>query len=241
MKKRNHPVRDAVKEPQDRFDPRYYRAYPAAEAGRFAGLHPSRVRRWLNGYRYSYGDDFRKQAPVIGRKHGENSSYASFLDLMDILFVARFLDHGVSLQKIRLALDEASEILGSRNFSRQSFFAADGGIFLRVRERGSAILQLLSGGQSVSAPIIEQLATHIDFDSHEWPIRWYPLGSENRVVVDPAVSFGQPSIIGHGVATRNIYDLFMAEDQRIEPVRAWWDLSRGQVAAAVEFENGMQA
>ena len=40
-------------------------------------------------------------------------------------------------------------------------------IYLEVRERGRAIVELLSGGQWVIAPVIRQLATEIAFGSPE--------------------------------------------------------------------------
>ena len=79
--------------------------YPAAEAARFVGLSAVRVRRWLKGYEYDYDSIRRKQRPVIKLKGTIGTSYASFLDLVDLLFAKRFIEHGVSLQKLRKALD----------------------------------------------------------------------------------------------------------------------------------------
>lgn len=215
-------------------------SYPAAEAGRLVGLTASRVRRWLAGYGYSYGDAVRHQPPVLRR--GETGSYASFLDLVDLLFVKRFLDHGISLQKVRRALDEAHEILGTNHFARQSFFTDGSNIYLEVREKGEAILELLSDGQWVIAPVIRQLATEIDFASPEGLARrWFPLGRNRPVVLDPFVSFGAPTVVGRGVKTSNVHDLFVAENEQLAAVRAWWDLAEGEVEAAVEFERRMAA
>lgn len=178
-------------------------SYPAAEAGRLVGLTASRVRRWLAGYGYSYGDAVRRQPPVL-RRHETAGSYASFLDLVDLLFVKRFLDHGVSLQRVRRAL--------------------------------------LSGGQRVIAPVIRQLATEIDFGSPErLARRWFPLGRNRPIVLDPFVSFGAPTVVGHGVKTANVHDLFVAENEKVAAVRAWWDLTEGEVEAAVEFERRLAA
>ena len=109
-------------------------SYTVAEAGRLVGLTAERVRRWLRGYEYSYGDAVRGQPPVVLQGRGPPSPYASFLDLVDLLFVKRFLDHGVSLQKVRRALDEAREVLGTNHFARQTFFTDGGAIFLRLKE-----------------------------------------------------------------------------------------------------------
>ena len=223
-------------------DQRHRPSYPAAEAGRLVGLKAGRVRRWLKGYGYSYGDTVRYQPPVLQRSGTRSTSYASFLELVDLLFVKRFLDHGVSLQRVRRALNEAHEILGTDHFARQTFFTDGGNIFLQIRDRGDAILELLSEGQWVIAPLIRQLAEQIEFESPAGLARrWYPLGRSRPVVLDPFVSFGAPSIVGRGVKTANVHDLFVAENESLVAVRAWWDLTEAEIEAAVEFEVGMAA
>ena len=222
-------------------------SYTVADAGRLVGLGADRVRRWLRGYQYSYRDAVRGQPPVVLQGRGAASPHASFLDLVDLLFVKRFLDHGVSLQKIRRALDEAREVLGTNHFARQTFFADGGAIFLRLKERahrgrGDSILELMSGGQWVIAPVIRQLARQIDFGSPEGlATRWHPLGRERPVVLDPMVSFGAPSIAGRGVKTINIHDLYVAEGESLESVRAWWGLTDTEIRAAVDFERQLAA
>ena len=217
-------------------------SYPAAEAGRLVGLSAARVRRWLSGYRYTLGDSMRYQRPVVRRDATDTTSYASFLNLVDLLFVKRFLDYGLSLQKIRRVLDEARDVLGTSHFARQTFFTDGRSVYLKFRDRGGAILELISGGQWVIAPIIQQLARQIDFESSGgFARRWYPLGRDRPVILDPFVSFGAPSIVGRGVKTANVYDLFVAESEEVAAVRTWWDLSDAEIEAAVEFERGLAA
>ena len=160
------------------------------------------------------------------------------------LFVKRFLDHGISLQRVRRVLDEAQEILGTNHFARQIFFTDGRDVFLQIRQRkgGDAILELLSDGQWVIAPVIRQLAEQIEFDTPEGLARrWYPLGRSRPVVLDPLVSFGAPSIVGRGVKTANVYDLFLGENESLAAVRAWWDLTDAEIEAAVEFEVALAA
>ena len=216
-------------------------AYSAAETARLVGLSAARVRRWLKGYDYFYAEEVRHQEPVIQRG-GVPNSYASFLELVDLLFVKRFLDHGLSLQRVRQALNEASEILGTTHFARKTFFTDGRRIYLEVKEKGDAILELLSGGQWVIEPVIRELAKQIDFDSPSGLARrWYPMGSGGLVVLDPLISFGRPTIIGKGIATANVFDFFVGEGRRVEPVCSWMDLRPEEVDAAVEFEERLAA
>ena len=217
-------------------------SYPAAEAGRLVGLNPARVRRGLRGYDYRHAGAVRHQAPVVRRQGARRTSYASFLDLVDLLFVKRFLDHGVSLQRVRAALREAFEITGTTRALRETFFTDGSDIYVKVRHAGDAILELLSGGQWTIAPVIQQLSAQIEFDSPGGLARrWYPLGRGGHVVLDPLVCFGRPVVAGRGVATANVYDLFRAEHERVEAVRAWWDLTDSEVEAGVKFERQLAA
>jgi len=217
-------------------------AYTAAEAGRLAGLSAVRVRRWLEGYSYEYASERRRQKPVVRRGGSAGSSYASFLDLVDLLFVKRFLEHGVSLQRLRKALDEAARILKTNHFAREIFFTDGHDIFLQVHEDGEAILELLSGGQWVIPEVIVELARHIQFETKTGLARrWYPLGQQGLVVLDPHISFGRPSIVHKGIATSNVYDFFLAEDRKVRPVCRWLGLSQREVNDAVRFEEMLAA
>ncbi|MCB2204811.1 hypothetical protein KQI65_08675 [bacterium] len=217
-------------------------AYPAAEAARLIGLKADRVRRWLKGYTYALHARQVHQNPVVSGSQASETSYASFLDLIDLLFVKQFLDHGISLQRIRKALDEASHILETRHFARQSFFTDGKDLYLQVKDQGDAILELLSGGQWVIPEIITELAQQIEFGEHLGLARkWYPLGGDRSIVIDPSVAYGRPSIVGKGVMTANVYDFYLAEGREIRPTCRWLDLTQKQVQDAVQFEESLAA
>ena len=215
--------------------------YPSAEAGRLVNLSTTRVRRWLKGYDYQYDSQVRHQQAVIRRQGTKGTSYASFLDLVDLLFVKRFLDYGVSLQKVRKALDEAIKILDTHHFARQCFFTDGSNIFVEVKEQGDAILQLLSGGQWVIASMIQKLASQIDFDDTTGLARrWFPMGHKGLVVLDPMISFGRPSLINSRITTANVFDLFNAEKRKIR-VCNWMNITPKEVDAAIRFEKQLVA
>lgn len=216
-------------------------AYPAAEAGRLVDLHPRRVRRWQAGYSYRHGEGVRQQRPVLGTTRHPDSTHLSFLQLIELLFVKQFIDHGISLQRISRALDEAKEILGTVHVAHHVFFADGTDVFLQLRDKGNTILHLLSGGQWAIAPIIEKLAKQIDFSDppNQYARRWYPPGYGRRIVVDPVVRFGSPSLAGRGISTDIIYDLFVAEQGNRRAVQDWWGISATEVDTAVCFEQAL--
>jgi DNA-binding transcriptional MerR regulator/uncharacterized protein (DUF433 family) len=227
------------------------KTYSIAAVARLTGLHPRRVGRWLQGYRYQYEVSAGparqgEQRPVIQRPRTGGTTYASFLDLVDLLFVREFLKHGLSLQKVRLALDEATRLLGTDHFARQTFFTDGHQIHLELvqagPEKAKGLLALMTGGQWAIAPLIEQLASRIDFHKQTGLARrWHPSGRDGLVVVDPYISFGRPSIVRRGIATESVYDVYLGEHEQIEAVCHWLGLRPEEAEAAVLFERQMAA
>ena len=222
--------------------------YSSAMIGRLVGLNAVRVRRWLQGYDYIYTAGpigvvrAGHKEPVIRRANAADSSYASFLDLIDLLFVKKFLDYGVSLQRLRKALREAEELLGGHHFAQRSFFTDGKNIYLQVKDDADSLLELLSGGQWVIAPVIKKLAHQIEFDEPTgFAQKWYPLGPNGLVVLDPRISFGKPTLLGRGLATATVYDFFLGEGEKVERARSWMNLNRQEVDAAVTFERQLVA
>ncbi len=223
--------------------------YTPTEAGRLAGLKPDRVRRWLRGYEYMYspaGADVAqkvKQDPVVKREGALHSSHASFLDLIDLLFVKRFLAYGFSLQRIRRALAEAESIVGGHHFAQQCYFTDGTNIYLQVKDEAvENLLELLSGGQWVISDVIKHFASQVDFDEETgFAEKWFPYGKQGRVVLDPRVCFGAPTIVQRGVRTANVYDLFQAESQNVAEVASWMSMESPDVEAAVTFERALAA
>ena len=218
--------------------------YSSALTARLAGVSKDRVRRWLRGYEYELESVTgnipvrRHQAPVVRHEGEREGAFASFLDLVDLLFVKKFLDHGLTLQKIRHALDEAEQILGERHFSRRRFFTDGRNIFLDTKGQGRAILELGSGGQWVIPQIITQLAKQIEFDREsDFALRWFPEWGKRKVVVDPSISYGRPVLVASAIPTSVLYDQFVGEGGDPAPVAAWFDLKPADVKAAVDFER----
>jgi hypothetical protein len=69
-------------------------AYSIAETSRLAGMRRWTVKRYLQGYGYDYwrrgAVQRRTQPPVVKDEERDKEPYASFLDLVDLLFVKEF-------------------------------------------------------------------------------------------------------------------------------------------------------
>jgi uncharacterized protein (DUF433 family) len=212
--------------------------YTIAETTRLTRLSRWRVSRYLRGYSYEGGE----QEPVISRDISSESTYASFLDLIDLLFVKRFIESGFSLQLIRKALEDARVYLGTPHFARSTFFTSSKDIVLQLPD--SDMVALLTGGQRAMKTVIKEVYEKLDFEevtNFKFVRRWYPRGRRGFVVIDPTISYGRPTIMGSGIATENILDLYLGENKNIEPVESWFRIPRKHIKAAVNFEISLAA
>ena len=221
--------------------------YTAAEAGRLAGLDAGRVRRWLRGYSHhgsepeSGGGAAALKRPAAPGNPAANGRYATFLDLIDLLFVNCFLVKGFNLQEIGKALSEAESIIGGGHFAQRVYFTDGKEVYLKIANGNSAnLLRLMAGGRWAASEAILGKANQVEFDSKTgFAERWYPFGKEGGIVLDPSMNFGAPSIFGKRIKTSNIYDLYVAEHEDVAEVTDWMGLQPFEVKAAVEFEQAL--
>lgn len=222
----------------------HFPAYSIAETSRLVGVPHWSVDRYLRGYEYKYWVKEESheghQPPVVRQSRGD-STYASFLDLMDLLFVKEFLKRGFTLQYLRKALEEAREYLGTPHFARSEFYTGRDEIVLRLPQDG-AFIALMTGGQTAIPEIINKLSDKLDFENvtqFGLAQRWYPKGRNGSIVIDPQISFGRPTLDGYGVATSNIYDLYLGEHKKIKPVTDWFNIPVPKIRGAIQFEQSL--
>jgi len=222
-------------------------AYSVAEASRLVNMKSWTVRRYLQGYQYDYSHwgpvQRRAQPPVVKDGSETRETYASFLDLVDLVIVKEFLKRGFKLPTLRKALDEARDYLGTPHLGRNVFFTSGDQIALQLPKDGPMIA-LLTKGQVAMPEIIVPLSDKLEFEDvtdYGFASRWYPKGMDGLIVIDPEISFGRPTLIGRGVATSNIYDLFLGENEEIEPVANWFNIPTPHIQLAVQFEQGLWA
>jgi len=71
-------------------------------------------------------------------------------------------------------------------------------------------------------------------------MRWYPLGKDEDIIVDPTISFGSPTIKGSRVTTLNVYDLYKGEEE-VDRLHQWFNISTMKINAAIKFEQAINA
>jgi uncharacterized protein (DUF433 family) len=219
--------------------------YTVPEASRLTNVSSQRIRRWVKGYTFSVRDERRSseavwtsQLPEIDEKVA-----VSFLDLMEIRFVSAFLDFGVSWPTVRLAALRAKELFESTHpFSTKRFRTDGKTIFAEILDerKDPALLDLVRKQYAFQRVIKQSLYAGLDFSNRDVVLRWWPMGRQKSVLIDPARAFGQPIIKASNIPTALLASAYAAE-RSYDRVAAWYDIEPRAVRDAVQFERKLAA
>lgn len=218
-------------------------AYSVPEAGRLTRIHPGRIRRWIHGYAYRTPRERRSSPPVWRGQlpRMDHSTALGFLDLQEVRFVDAFRKAGVPWSTIREVSRRAESLFGTRHpFCTQQFKTDGRELFLQVIESGRPpILVEVLRSQAYFRQVIAPFFKDLEFENRH-PVRWWPMGSRRKVVLDPARSFGKPIVSIEGIPTAILAEAFRAE-KSLKAVAYWYEVSPNAVADAVEFERRLAA
>jgi uncharacterized protein (DUF433 family)/DNA-binding transcriptional MerR regulator len=199
--------------------------YSVAEAARLTGISAGRIRRWLRGQRRDAAVE-----PLV----------LSFRDLLEVRFVDAFRKHGVSWKAIRVAAERAEEIVQDAHpFSTKRFKTDGSSIFADIVQKTGeeSLLDLVKSQYELKSVVDPFLFEGLEFsDPGIEPVRWWPLGRNHRVVIDPERSFGQPIVVPESVPTAVLARAVQAEGS-VEAVARWYLVDAQAVEDAVEFES----
>jgi uncharacterized protein (DUF433 family) len=215
--------------------------YSLADAEYLTGIPRRAIRRWTTGYRWTSRGQLRYSPPVVGAELPQLLGLPAldFADLIEVRFLNAFLDKGVSWKSIRIASQRAKEILGAAHPFSHRRFSTDGHTILAELARfedDPILLDLVRDQYEFDRMVGEYLFGQIDFGANDTPRRWYPLGRERQVVVDPERALGMP-IIRHGSVPTTVLASAVLAEESIELVAEMFDVEVLAIIDAVEFET----
>ena len=216
--------------------------YGLAFAARLAHVNYNTLKRWACGYTYTFQGQEFYSPPRWEVQHGKDAGVLGFLDLVEARMMGKFRQKGVKWSTIALASDETKRLLGIRHpFATQRLKTNGRRIFLEVGEgAGDRALIEIAENQRVFEPFITPFLIDFDFDSEDLAERWWPIGKDREVIVDPSRSFGKPIVHRAGVPTAVLARAAEAE-KSIVRVSRWYNVSEKEVQDAVEFERTLVA
>ncbi|MBI4321352.1 MAG: DUF433 domain-containing protein [Chloroflexi bacterium] len=163
----------------------------------------------------------------------------SYLQLVEVAFVATFRQLGVPLQRIRKARDYLAQKFDSEHPFAEIRLKTEGHhVLLDLQEvEPDADLGVLvvadKDGQEAWQGMVGERFAEFDYESG-LAVRWYPEGKSQPVVIDPRIYFGAPTVCG--IPTWAIKGRYEAGES-IDEIAADFELGDEQIVYALAFEG----
>lgn len=213
--------------------------YTVPEAARLLRAPAHTVRRWVGGY-YVYRERHRTFSdavtpPPLPRVDGR--LMLTFVTLMELHLVKLFRDAGVSMAVIRKAAEIAGRLFKSDHPFALKRFDTDGRRIFVTQVVGAhdAIIQDATTTQRLFEHMIRPFFLKVDEEQNEI-VRFWPLGKQERVVLDPARAFGEPIDAATGVPVSALLSAYKADGDTVR-VATMYRVPTQAVSSALAFEQ----
>lgn len=197
-----------------------------------------KLRTWVRGV----ADANMRHFPIgvfDTRGAGQDRNF-DFYTLIELFSVAELRRHGVSMRTLRDARAELGKRYNVAHPLALRGLLTDGKRLLKELGKES-LLELGSGGQSAFESVLKPFCYSLDFDmTSELAARFFPLGRDGGVVVDPHHAFGRPVIVGTNVATETIASLVHGGES-LDDIATEFQIDRSHVEAAWHYEHRQAA
>lgn len=220
-------------------DPRNLPRYSLAEASRLILVPRATLRSWSLGRRYPAGGVARFSRPVL-LLPSPDRPVLSFTNLVEAHILASIRKvHGVSLERVRTALDYVERVIPGDHPMASGRFSTDG-VDLFIHEMGQ-LINASQNGQIAMRASMDRFLRRVEVDDSALAVRLFPWirpDSEARrtVVVDPRVSFGRPVVAGTGVPTAVLHERWLGGDS-VADLALDYGLDAGLVEDALRCED----
>lgn len=205
--------------------------YSIPDASRLLGARVNNVRRWLDPKEH-----------LVARVFDIREQTISFIELMELHFIKLFRDEGVALPTICCAAKTAAQQFSTLYPFALHRFDTDGQTIFATLIKSAkkpALIEDLKHGQYVFETIVRPFFKKLEYDKDE-AIRFWPLGTSGRVVLDPERQFGKPIDAQTGVPATALYRAVQAGDDPVF-VANWFEVPLEAVRAAIAFEKSLAA
>lgn len=206
--------------------------YNYTDTDYLAGTNRGTSRRWISGYEYLSPKGERIKRPPV-TQGADRQGAVSFLDLVEIVAISQLKNRGFSLKSIRQIVSNCQVILKvERPLATLKFKIGGKEVFV---DSGSNLVEVgRRKGEQAWKEILEPFLENLDY-TEGLASRWWPLGKEKPVVIDPNYGFGFAVIGRTGVRTETILERFRAGEKTNE-IAENFRLQPADVEEALRFE-----
>ena len=228
--------------------------YPLPEAARLAQVDTRTARRWAEGNSYKIRGEARKSAGVLPLTLAQagTSRDLTFAEMLSLRLVRGFRKAGLALPTIKRVAQRAAEDFGFAVPFVSRRFRTDGRkVFIELQSEAPAndepaiprqereLIEVLTGQKAFQQVVEPSLFANVEWDD-DLASRWWPLGKDKSVLLDPQVLFGAPRVAETSVPTAVLATAVRAEGGgpgAVDAVADWYGVTPQQVEDAINFET----
>jgi uncharacterized protein (DUF433 family) len=188
--------------------------YTIPDVANILNLDRTFVRRWL-------------------REYWGNQKAIHFFTLIEFYVFYQLRKQGVSAENIAKSHEIIGQELNTSFPFANSVILTDGKKIFYSRD-GDLIINADKSKQINFKSIIEEFCHKIDFDKDLNALRYWPLGKEKNIVVDPHHQLGQPTVKNTNILAETLYSMYTA-GEKIGFISSLYDVTENDVKASIEF------
>jgi len=207
--------------------------YTLPDIGHILKIPYQKVHRWIKEY---WDKRLATNFQTTYSWHDGKSRAIGFHTLIELVVFSQLNEAGIKPKDILFAHSELA-----KEFNTQYPFATsrvvkniktDG---LKIYfKRDSENIYSLDGKKQLNLQFISNFFKNIDFGDGDLAARFWPMGKEKRIVVDPSHQLGQPVIKGTNITPESIISMHLAGDSR-QLIAHIYDIEEQDVNDAIEF------
>lgn len=207
-------------------------SFTVKEIAEILNIKYDRVHRWMNVY----------WDGKLGKEYGEKYSWVtdgkravSFHTFVEFYIMMLFSEAGVKPAKVLEAHKELSKMHNTAfPFAKKEVIKniyTDGKLI--YRDNFDSIVSL-DGSKQLNLNLIRQFYTNLEFDDESLASKFYPLGKDKSILVDPHRKFGHPVFKNSNLFPEVLFQHYKAGDS-IDYLAAVFEINRDEIADAIQY------
>lgn len=192
------------------------------------GLPVAKVRFWLTEFwnnrfsvnkgGYSFGDNYNRAV--------------NFYTLIEFITFAKLREQGISAQKLqKFHKILSTELNTPYPFAKTKLLNDKRSVWY---EHSGELVKIDGKRQLSLSRVLSPYLNKIEFDKDNIALRYYPLGKNHKIVIDPKHQFGQPTILGTNIKAEIIYFLYKGKETK-KNICELYNLTIQQVNDAINY------
>lgn len=206
--------------------------YTVREMARILRLPYGKVHRWLNKY---WDGELGKAFEGNYSWRVEKTQAVGFHTLVEFYILVQLAEAGVKTREVLKAHVELSEDLDT------PFPFAQKEVLEKMKTDGKKIFLTtdgitctLDGTRQLNMSFIRLFLKNLEFDEELMASRFWPLGKEKSILVDPKRKFGHPVVGKSNIYPETIYNLYKAGEP-VNFIAFTYEISEEEVRHAIEY------